>query len=253
MPNVKISELPSITTVADANMLPVVESTTTKKATAKQVRLFTRANQRWMPIDTTKYTANPPAIDTITCSDTTDFAIGLPLKYAYGGSTYYGMVVAINAGVSITVAGAPLVPGTPLTALYVGTPEMVFSDRFYIPGLYGAVAQDIFTGIALQSAKWAGREARCVRIQAVHRVIDSGANQPKINFKIGVVLVSTNDANSGIQLGAAWTWVNNPNVAVSTANYVATYDANLNVRCTVAGSNGDASDLTVVVTFVLTE
>jgi hypothetical protein len=81
-------------------------------------------------------------------------------------------------------------------------------------------------------------------------VADSGAAQPKINVKVDGNLVCTADSNKGLQLSTAGTWVQT-GVNLSTANYIVARNNVIDVRLTEVGTNGNAQDLTVALTFVL--
>lgn len=206
---------------------------------------------RWKKVVTTKYTAIPASTSSITMSDTGDMAVGLPVRYTYNGSTYYGIVSAVSASASITVNGAPLNTAHALTALEVGTPEMVKQVDFHIEADYDGTAQNILATIGKKSYKWFGGDAYLVAFSAAHATADTGATQPYLNVKIGGSLVSTNATNNGLQLsGTANTWVNNSAVAISASNYDISHGDAVEIACTVIGTNGDADNLSVSCLFV---
>lgn len=205
----------------------------------------------WKSIASAKYTTTPANTSTITMSDTSDMAVGLPLKYTYNGTTYYGIVTAVTANTSVTIAGAPLNVTYPLTALYVGGASNVCTLTFAITGVYDDAIQDVLAEVEEQYFKWQGAAAYLVAFSATNHWVDSGATQPKINVKINGNLVSTNDSNNGLQTSAvAGTWVDNSAVAISTTNYAIARGNAIEIRCTASGTNGDAECLTVLCVFV---
>jgi len=205
----------------------------------------------WQPVASSKYTALPPTTSTLTMSDTGDMAIGLPLKYAYGGTTYYGIITAVSEDASITIAGAAFDTGQSLTALHVGLASQVVVEEFHVDSPYGDAVEDILAEIGERNYKWQRANAYLVVFSGTNHWPDSGVTEPKINIKIDGSLVSTNDSNNGIQLSAtADTWVDNSAVAISTSNYDIERGDELEIRCTVVGTTGDAECLTVQCVFV---
>lgn len=210
----------------------------------------TASFQRWKYVAASKYTATPSDTDTLTMSDTSDMATGLPIKYTIGGTTYYGVVVAVSANTSIDIWGASL--GGDVTALYVGTAEMVLTASFFVDATYGDGAEtDLLTNDQDTMFKWTNGKSYLVGFSGTHATADTGAAQPKVNVQINNAAVSTNDSNNGIQLGAADTWVNNSAVAINTSNYDINWGEELEIACTVAGTNTDAEDLTIQCVFVM--
>jgi len=205
---------------------------------------------RWKTVLDAYYTDTPTDTDTLAMSNTSDMAVGLPVRYTIGGTDYYGIVAAVVANTSIDIRGASL--SGDVTALYVGTPEMVHQETLFIGSTYGDGAADLLSADNNSARKWGGKAAYLVSIHMLHGSVDSGANQPKCNVKVNAVAVSSEDGGNGVQLGAADTWVDGSAVAIDTAQYDLQYGEDLEVNCTVAGSNGDAEDLTVMLVFVLT-
>jgi len=202
---------------------------------------------RWQLVATTAYTATPASTSRITMSDTSEMVVGWPLKYAIGGVTYYGIVTAVSGDAYIDLAGAPLAGA--IQSLYVGDPEMVVQRDFFVASTYGDGAADLLDADKNTAARWDRGAAYIVSLAAKHKSDDTGAAQPKVNVKAGGNLVSTNDSNNGVQV--ATSWVTNSAVAVNTTNYAVARGEALEVACTVAGSNGDAENLTVGIVFVL--
>ena len=207
----------------------------------------------WTLMATSKYTAEPASTSTITMSDTSDMVVGRAIKYAYGGTTYYGMVTAITTNTNITLAGAPLVTGggSNLTALYLGAPEKLVQMSLFVSGTFAdATNDDLLKSDMKSPKKWVGPPAYLVRFSMTQGVVDTGANQPKVNVSVDGSYVSTNDSNNGIQLAGQWAYPTTV-VDISTSNYDVAWGDEFEVGCTVAGSNADAEDLTVECCIVL--
>lgn len=248
-----LAALSAVSAPADADLLYCTQS-----GTAKKLSLTTLAGYVWdasleLPwrlVDSGKYTALPASTSQITMSDTSDFQIGFPVKYVYGGVTYYGLVTALSANAQITVAGAALDTGVALTDLYVGTPERVVTKSYFVDDTFGDAVQDILSHNSRYD-RWENGPARLVTFSATLGTADTGAAQPKLNVKIATAAVSTNDTNKGIQLsGTPGTWTANSAVAVNTTNYEVDRGDAIEIACTEAGTNGDADLLSANLTFV---
>ncbi len=215
------------------------------------------AEQPWSLVAGSKYTATPASTSTITMSDTSDFTVGTPVKYVYNGSTYYGIVTAINANALLTIAGATLATGggtNDLTALYAGKPERVINLEYFVTTAYGNAVQDIFSAVTYERHKWQHADAYLVTFGATNGVADTGAAQPKVNVKIAGNLISTDDSSKGISLSATpGTWTDNGAVAIkiTSQEYNIERGDAIDIRCTEAGTNGDADCLSVSLVFVL--
>jgi hypothetical protein len=205
----------------------------------------------WTTIAGTKYTATPASTSEVTFSDTSDLAVGKPVRYTYGGTTYYGLITAVSTNASMTIAGAPLDAGQDLTALEIGTSGQVVVMDLPVLGLYADDVEDVLVGMASRYVRWRKSAAYLVAISAVHDIADTGASQPKLNVKVGGSLVSTEDSNAGLQLSTAGAWVNGSAVAIDTTNYSVAFNDSLEIRVTAAGSNGNATDLNVCLVFVV--
>lgn len=255
MADVAIRDLPSASSVEAGNLFVISQSSTTKKATLEVLKEYIEANLttvgRWSLVSTSNYTTTPATTSRITCSDTSPFSVGLPLKYTYGGTTYYGIVSAVLTDSYIDIVGAPLNTGSALTALYVGTPEMLFPVDFFIPSTYGASTGDKLASMADTYFRWNLPKANLVHFQAIQKKADSGGSQPKVNVKIEGYKVSNYDSSNGIQLSDYGSWVSNPDVSIDTTRYEIERGEDVEITCTAAGSTGDAEDLTISCLFVM--
>lgn len=205
----------------------------------------------WTTISGTKYTATPASTSTVTFSDTSDLAVGRPVRYTYNGTTYYGIITAVSANASMTVAGAPLDVGHDITALAIGTPAQVVAMDLKVAGTYADNTEDILAAEGNQYVRWRRSAAYLVALSATHKTADTGAAQPKLNVKVAGNLVSTQDSNAGLQLSTAGAWVDGSAVAISTSNYDVAWSDAIELRCTAPGTNGDALDLSACLIFVL--
>lgn len=249
-----LAALSAVGTLANADLLYCTQGGTAKKLDLLSLSNFTTAaalQMPWKPISTDKYTATPSSTSVITMSDTSDFKLGAPAKYTYGAITYYGIVTALSANTSITVSGAPLVVASPLSALYVGLPSLVTQMDFLVPGVFAGSVRDILVAINSQYAQWKQAAAYLCQFAVTQGTADTGANQAKINCKIGGSAVFTGDSNKGLALSATpGTWNDASIIEVNTTNYsVARGDA-IEVSVTYEGSNKNAEDLSVTMLFV---
>jgi len=206
-------------------------------------------NVPWATIATSKYTALPASTSTITMSDTSDMAVGRALRYTYDSVTYYGIITAVTEDTSITIAGAALNVAIQLSALAIGLPSLIEQVEFFVEAAWGDAVEDILAEIGKKNFKWGKSIAHLVAFSAANHTVDTGA-EPKLNVKVAGSAVSTNDSNNGVQLGAADTWVDNPAIAISAANYTIERGDALELACTVVGGTGDATGLTVSCVFV---
>jgi hypothetical protein len=246
--------LDALSTVLDEDYLYILNGGVPKKVAVSDLSnkiVGDSADPRWSIISASKYTTTPPNTYQITMSDTSDFLVGLPVKYTYASTTYYGIVTAISSNASITIAGATLNIGQVLTELAVGNPEMVVQLDAQVAGVWDGSVQNLLSTAGMY-CKW-GRGAAClVTFSATQGTADTGAAEGKVNVKINSNAVSTADSNKGIQVSATpGTWTDNSAIAISTSNYAITRGQAIEVACTEAGTNGDAEDLNVSMTFVL--
>lgn len=177
------------------------------------------------------------------------FKVGRPLRFADTKGTWsYAIVTAYSSG-TVTIAGAPMTTSFD-TYLQYGDMSKVVVEHYFISGAYADAANStaLTTDMNCYSS-WGRGRAYLVTFGAVHKIVDATA-QPKINVDAGGNSVSTNDSNNGVQLSTAGTWVYNSAVAISTTNYVVDRNESVEINVKVAGTAGDAKDLTVRITFI---
>ncbi len=246
-----LTQIPSL---SDTDVFYIVQGSTQYKVPLSAVVEYVQdasTDLLWALVDASKYTTTPASTSTLTMSDTSDMAVGLPLKYVYNSITYYGIVTAVSANTSITIAGAPFNVGYPLTSLKVGQPEQVTQLDFCITSVWDDAVQDLLAEVEERYYKWQKSAAYLVAFSGTQHWADSGASQGKINVKVGGSLVSTEDSNKGITPSATpGTWVNSSAVAISTANYSVDRNDAIDIRCTEQGTTGDAECVTISMIFV---
>lgn len=240
--------------LADTDKMFVSQGGTARMTTLTELADYVieaATTPQWTTVSATKYTTTPASTSTVTFSDTSDLAVGRPVRYTYNGTTYYGIITAITSNALMTIAGAPLDVAHAITNLDIGTPGQVEFMDLMVAGTYADNVEDILSGTANRYVRWRKSAAYLVAISATHKTADTGASQPKLNAKVAGNLVSTQDSNAGLQLSTAGTWVNGSAVAISAANYQVAFNDSLELRVTAAGTNLNAANLSVCLVFVL--
>lgn len=245
--------LTAATTVADADKLYILQSGTPKHVPASVLSSYIDTDAPWKTVTASKYTAVPASTSTITMSDSAEFKEGYPVRWTNSDGTYYGIVTTVTAS-TLTIAGAALEtnPAKPLTNLSVGRPERVIVKEFFIDtAAFGAV-QDIFSAVTYQNVLWEHADAYLVAFKGAMGVVDTGAQQPKINVKIAGGVVSNADASKGPTMsGTVNTFVTTAATTIVTTAYDIARGNAIEISCTEAGTNGDADCLSLICTFVL--
>jgi len=206
----------------------------------------------WTAVSDANFTHLPASTSTITFSDTTGMAVGLPLEYTIGTVVKYGIITAVVTNSLVTIAGAPLSATIDDGGLRVGIRSQVVQVDFEIEhaGWGRNASTEILSEYGDKYFRWRRGTAYLVHFSAVQYSVDSGT-EAKINVRINGNVVSSADTFLGIQLGAAATWVDNPAIEITTANYDVNYGESVDVYCTAAATTGDAGSLTVSCTFIL--
>ena len=232
---------------SDGTMLEYDETTSDYITSTPQTRRF-----RQYP--TGRYTATIGATPSIiTMSNTGGLFVGLPVAYAISSTLYFGIITAVSANTSITVAGSGLAAGAVLDSLRIGTESMVRVESFYISGAYGASVDAGLLGTIMKTAyKWRYPRAHLVSFSVRHNTA-AATTQPTINVKIGGNSVSTDNSNNGIKPTTAGAWIDNTLASINSSNSGIDFDEAVEIACTVVGNpTGGALDLTVECVFVHT-
>lgn len=193
----------------------------------------------------TAFVATPASTSTLTMTSdlSATLTVGTPIKYTIGGTVYYGVVSAITSGL-LTVAGPPM--GGDVTALYYGDKTQVQQVVVMVPGLYedasstGLIAADLNSSLV-----WEKGTAYCVRYRVYSKVHDTGSHGSASVLINGTEL---NTSAGGLVIAADATWYSTV-VDIASAAYDINPGEAIEITSTKAG-NGDATDLTVSMTFV---
>lgn len=250
MADKKTSAFTAITRAATGDYIPLLDTSASelKKILFSDFR-DSLGSSKWTEIATSKYTTTPTNTYTLAMFDTSDVAVGMPLKYTISATNYYGIITALSANTSITVAGASL--SADVTNLYVGQPGGIEVVRLVLPGDFdnGIDATNLAT--EGQAYEWLMADAYLVYWDALAKGDDTGAANAKVNLNIGGSAVSSLDSNNGIQVATSWAGhATTSLVAISTSNYKAEWGDDIEVNVTAAGSNGDGTDLNIMAVFV---
>lgn len=205
----------------------------------KELKTGDSIDTRWTEILSSSYTATPASTSQITMSDTSGLAIGLPLKYTYNGTTYYGIITSLATDSYIGISGAPLNLSYDLTALCVGRPEMVTQVDFFIAGTFADAADTALLAHDMNTFfKWAASDARLVKVRYLVKSADTGASQPNINVRIG-------GADAISSAVAVANYIQETTVNINTSNYDISHSYSIEISTDANGTNDDAEDLTV--------
>lgn len=206
------------------------------------------AAEKWgRLISGTDFSTTPPTSSTIVMNtdQTPNIPIGTGVKYKASGSYYRGQVTALTANL-MTISGAPLPTSSgALTELYYLT-EPLIQMEFLVPGYYeDASDTTLLLNDILTAPVWGGRTSYCIGIGAKHRVVDSGASQPQVNFRInGSDVLSTALTMSSSANTMVWAVV-----AFNTSNYDIQFREGMEISVT-KGTNGDARDLYLIALYI---
>ena len=175
----------------------------------------------------------------------TVFAKGRPIKYRDAGGTYvYGIVTAYTTG-TVYIAGAPMTTSYDAEIAYADF-SRVTTETFVIPGYFADAADTtLLANDLLMGYIWQKPPANLVLVSHKVKTNDSGAEQPAINVALnGATYLSSNST-------VAESFVKTDTTNVTIANYDIQYGETLEIQTNAAGTKDDASNLTVICTFVL--
>jgi hypothetical protein len=246
----KISALPSSGAISDADVLPIVQSTTTNKVTVGSLYDYVSTQSSWRLVSAAKYTATPTSTTRLAMSDTSVVAVGLPLRYTITGSATvrYGVISALSANSYIDVAGVSL--SADLTSLYVGQADHVHTVTLSLPGLYAASSTSTkLASIGKTFWKNLWRSVALCQFYVYQSISDGGANQPNVNLMNAGTEACSENTNNGPIVPAAGTPGANAGATIVAAQQILARGTSLEVKVT-AGSTGDAQNLTVIAVFV---
>jgi hypothetical protein len=174
-------------------------------------------------------------------------AEGLPVRYTVGGDVRYGQINTITP-TRCFIRGVPLSTATgSLTAFAYGTPDMIVSEVFDVPGTFndGVGGENLLAGKLSRRFRWGRPMAHCIGFSNYVRVIDTGISKPRL----WVTRNGANTTTSGALLNSESAWDSTMCNANPTA-YTFYTGSILELKCQ-GGTNLDSLDLSVEVTFVL--
>ena len=206
---------------------------------------------RWTEIDSGDFTATPASTSELTMSDTSSFELGLPVKYAIGGTDYYGIISNIDTDADITVSGASL--SGDVTNLYVGQPEGIIQLEFYVPNAYAddTVTDGLLAADFGHEFVWYHPAAWFVRINAFHATDDTGATNPYLKpILAGSTSTHAGGSGKGVLVDDAHSTVTTADINVTTANAQVVPGDAIDLYVT-KGTNGNAYDLSCALLFIL--
>jgi len=204
----------------------------------------------WQVVPDSDYTATPASASRITMSNTDGLRVGLPIRYVYDGVTHWAVIEDISTDAYIDIAGSALSVADDITQLAVGPASNVVHMGVFVGGEYGDGTGDLLLADMNTYLRWKLGRAYLVQFEFTHATADTTGN-PKVNVRVGGDLVGTDDSNNGVELGVAGTWVSSGLIAINQTNYLINRNEAIEVACTVAGTAGDAADLSGNLVFVL--
>tara|TARA_R100001163_G_C5015526_1_gene160011 strand:- start:143 stop:691 length:549 start_codon:yes stop_codon:yes gene_type:complete len=180
-------------------------------------------------------------------SNVTDLAVGLPLRLTTSAGTKY--LIITNVQPSYIDVKGPTLGSDSITAMNVGKPEMVSDMNLFVAGSYAtATTVQLMKDKMETYYRWRASTAHVVEACFINHVADS-TTAPKLNVRIGGNRLLTDDSGNGVQVSGAGTW--NDSSFVDLANSTISRNSALELEVTAAGGDGDASDLTMTMTFIV--
>ncbi len=172
------------------------------------------------------------------------FLPGRPIRYRETSGTWrYGIVTAYSSG-TVTLAGRPMTTSDDDELQYADMSRVV-QMPVIIPGYYEDASDTTLIANDLGSQLvWGQGAAYLVRVRARSRIHDSGTHGT-----VNVSIAGSNVLSSALSIDADATWYSST-TGVSASYYDVQFDEVIEIAATKAG-NGDAQDLTVLLTFVV--
>lgn len=233
----------SASALSSSDTALVYQSGAVKQATMQQVLDLTADASRWIEKPSSQWTATAASSTSITFSDTSGLAAGLPLKVVISAATYYVIIDSIS-GSTVNVRG-PSVSGT-ISSIHYGKPEQVSELSFYVSGYFAASTSTTLLDSFMNSYyKWRGPAAYAVQACAVTGAAD-GVSAPVVQVLAGGNRLVD---GSGITLAAAGTWAES--TLMNSSNYELSRGDAMELEVVTAGGDGAAQDMTVTLTLVL--
>jgi hypothetical protein len=192
-----------------------------------------------------------------------DVPVYSPIKYEYGGTSYYGVVVARSMDDAslafsrhLAVAGAPMYTDEDITGLWYGTPDAALLVQLTVPALgYGDTLTDQVLELKDdQDFLWRSPNAYLATFAMMQTA--GVATLPRINvhrYDSSWEVVSRTEADDGIVPAVAapggTAWAENPLGTMDVDEYCFSPGNWLDLKCT--DTHGSGAGLSVMLTFVL--
>lgn len=238
---------PNAAALSQTDTVLALQAGAVKQATVQQIEAAVSDASRWIVVNTSNYTSAPFDDHTITMSDTTGLAKGLPLRLVTSAGTKYVIINAVASNSSVTVTG-PLLSTDAISAMSVGKPEQVSDMNLFVAGAYATNATQTLMADKMETYyRWRAGQAHIVEACFVNHTAD-GTSAPKVNVLVNGTRVITDDSGLGVQVSSSGAW--NTSTGVEITGVIDRNDT-LELEVTVAGGDGDARELTATLTFVL--
>ena len=216
--------------------------------TQKAIKSAISSLETWTPVTkTTQFDTTSTSTSTIKMNAdlTGNIKAGYQIKYSYTGSgTLYGLVDSITTGL-ITIQGAAVVTAASSIATLSYATNRAVTKEIEITGAF-ADADDaalLKNDLNIASFEWEEDPAYLVKIRHICMIDDSGSAQAGVtvaqggsNVLTAFDTVATTEQTSG--------------VLVNTSNYGINYGDAIEIKVSAGGTNNDASDLFVQLTWV---
>jgi hypothetical protein len=203
-------------------------------------------NGRWRRLDNIAFETTPLSNCSITMKVDRASVIktGTPIKILTSDGVRYGIITEIGS-TYIVFAGAPL-SGT-IYSVWLGNPDMVCQLDLIVPGVFGNATGPILWSKANTSFLWKVGPAYLVSWSSRVKTMDSVA-QPFVTPTIDGYGIDTRSAGGGIQVNSSW---QHSSGDAHTSHYRIEFGDPVDIYVNTAGGAGNATHLTMSLTFVL--
>ena len=261
MPNVKISQLTSFTSLDTTDVLPCVKNVagtdTTGKITVDNLATSIGIGDTLLS-HTTNYTKRPPTVGTISFASLSmgsrgDLAAGHVVRLTQGSTQKFYLVTAISGSApsfTVSVSGPPLDTSVDITddSFYVlnnqrAVPvDVVFSGAYAIGG---TTTNTLIQDETKSQLRWHGPPSKLLYFAARNNTADSSSAT-----SINVALNGTVSASSSnVSVSGSGSWNSVANGTITDTNIA--FGEYIEVKLTGVGGDGDARDLTVSLVFAM--
>lgn len=218
-------------------------------ATAPEWADAAGGTETWTTVDAFTRTADTTYTVTDNAANQAIHAIGRPIRYkATAGSYVYGIITGYTTG-TVTLAGAPMTTEYD-DVLEYGDFTRVVPVEVMIPTTFasGGASSTLLNTFLKTDLAWRMGKAYLVRFLHIVDTDDSGANQTRVNVNVNGSAVGTANSNAGPAIAETWTATT---ADINTSNYDINLGEAIEITCDANGTNDDAKELTVSMTFVL--